>query len=268
MKLKPNFSNVRNASTSGEIMINYSERIKFKKPVFSEIKNFNIFDMHFHTVYSDGASKIKDIVKITKKTDIGVAITDHNKIKGSLKAEASGAKVIPGIEIKLKNGIDILCYFYDSAELKEFYTKEIKNKLKGIFYTRLDFEYDEFLDICEKYNCLLSFAHPGKYDLLKYKEIVNSIEVLEVINSGISRKKNMEAFNRIRKQKKSFTAGSDGHSIYEFGNAVVYSDSSDTQEFLEKIEKRKNYAVGKELRFGMKQRLFYNIKNRFSTILK
>jgi len=36
-----------------------------------------MFDMHFHTYYSDGNSKVRTVVKKANRLGFGVAITDH-----------------------------------------------------------------------------------------------------------------------------------------------------------------------------------------------
>ena len=43
-------------------------------------------DTHIHTKYSDGTGSIQDILKNAKKRGIGLAITDHNVVKGAVKA--------------------------------------------------------------------------------------------------------------------------------------------------------------------------------------
>lgn len=65
-------------------------------------------DLHVHTEYSyDGLITPKELVYYAKKRGLdGVAITDHDTIKGALKIaeEAADFLIIPGIEISSVNG--------------------------------------------------------------------------------------------------------------------------------------------------------------------
>jgi len=69
-------------------------------------------DIHTHSTYSDGYSSPHDMVKYAKKIGLdGLAITDHDIIKGSLKAlqySRDDFLVIPGVEMTAKEG-HVLC---------------------------------------------------------------------------------------------------------------------------------------------------------------
>jgi predicted metal-dependent phosphoesterase TrpH len=67
-------------------------------------------DLHMHTIYSyDGTASIPDVLARAKKEGLNViAITDHDEIRGALKAmelaPEFGIEVIPGIEISTDDG--------------------------------------------------------------------------------------------------------------------------------------------------------------------
>ena len=73
-------------------------------------------DLHIHTIYSyDGTAPVEAILRRAKEVGLNViAITDHDEIKGSLKAfvlaPCFGIEVIPGIEITTAEG-DLLALF-------------------------------------------------------------------------------------------------------------------------------------------------------------
>ena len=67
------------------------------------------YDFHTHTKYSaDGYINPKTLVKVADKAGLtGVAVTDHNTIKGGLEAKKYGNKnieVIVGSEILTDKG--------------------------------------------------------------------------------------------------------------------------------------------------------------------
>lgn len=70
------------------------------------------FDLHIHTNYSDGICTPEEVVRQAKRIGLdGIAITDHDTVKGSKKAELLAEKAglifIPGVEITTSFG-DIL----------------------------------------------------------------------------------------------------------------------------------------------------------------
>jgi len=83
------------------------------------------FDLHIHSEYSsDSFVPIKKILKFSKKIGLsGIAITDHNTIKGGLEAKKlnkSDLVIIIGSEITLNNGGELLGLFLQrEISLKE-----------------------------------------------------------------------------------------------------------------------------------------------------
>ena len=73
------------------------------------------YDLHMHTIYSrDGAIRPSDAIHIAKKRGLdGIAITDHNTIRGSkeaLKLKPRGLDIICGAEMKTDRG-DVIGLF-------------------------------------------------------------------------------------------------------------------------------------------------------------
>lgn len=178
---------------------------------------------------------MKNIVKIAKKRGLdGIAITDHNTIKGGLKAkyyETNDFKIIVGSEIKSPRG-EILGLFL-SEEIKpgEFFDiiTQIKNQ-NGIAI--FPHPYDKIRK---------SAFHPDNNDL-------RFIDGLEVYNSRcLFEGYNKKALNVVNKNSLIFTAGSDSHFSNEIGNAGIITEIED----IEMAIREKKCSV-----FGKKSYLF------------
>lgn len=238
--------------------------IIFSKPDINDLneQGYKCVDMHFHTVYSDGSATVEEILAKIRKLNIGVSIADHNEIKGCLEiAEKKTERyfIIPGIEVKSRELIDILFYFYEIEELKRFFDNEVLPNTKKFFHiSRTNIPLSKLIKLHRKYNCLISVAHPFGYSLRssltevfkKFKSQLEKSDVFEAINGGNTRKQNEKVINYIVKNNKAFTAGSDGHSIYPLGNVLTCSKAKNIKEFLDNIKTKKNIVIGMETRFG------------------
>ncbi len=135
-------------------------------PNFAELgKKYSVVDMHFHTEYShDCKTKLQDVLSHAKSLGIGVAVTDHNDIRGSLLAlEQKDLFVIPGIEVTSKNDKDILLYFYSEGDLVNFYQKYVKKNLKyhkRFRFNKTSLSIQEIIDAAHDLNAVSSVAHP------------------------------------------------------------------------------------------------------------
>jgi PHP family Zn ribbon phosphoesterase len=236
-------------------------RIELKKPDVNEIlrQGFTPVDMHVHTQYSDAKTKIESILKKAKKKRIGIAVTDHNEINGALKAARmkKGTTVIPGIEVGANDNTHILLYFYNTGELKEFYEKNIRKNLSKLRYFGTKLSTEELMDIITDYNCFSVAAHPctGSFfgilwNITKNKteeSICRRIDAVEVINGVQNIKQNLRAIKLAYQLKKSFTGGSDSHSLMQLGKVLTYSEADDIEGFIEAIRKKKNFVMGKPI---------------------
>ena len=63
-------------------------------------------DFHVHTCYScDSSITLKEVVVFAKKRGLdGVAVTDHNTVKGALKLKTRDLLIVPGIEVSTLDG--------------------------------------------------------------------------------------------------------------------------------------------------------------------
>jgi len=93
------------------------------------------WDMHVHTLWSDGSTPVKDVVKYAADAGLaGLAITDHDSmdmvLPASLEAEQYGLEMIPGVEISSMDNstgrkVHLLVYYPSKAEILQPYFDDI-----------------------------------------------------------------------------------------------------------------------------------------------
>ena len=168
-----------------------------------------IFDLHVHSKYSkDSINDPRWIIKVAKKKGLsGVAITDHDTIKGSLIAKKINNdpdfEIIPGVEIKTDIG-DIIGLWI---------TEEIKSR-----------SWEEVIDEIHAQGGVTVFPHPYRGHRA-VEEIANRVDVIEVVNARTSKELNKKAHELAMKLHKGISAGSDAHVPFEIGRGVAVINS-------------------------------------------
>ena len=183
------------------------------------------YDMHIHSKYSsDGVLEPEKIVKIATKMGLnGIAITDHNTIKGGLKAKKYENKdftVIVGSEIMTERG-EIIGLFLE---------EEVKSK-----------DVQEVISEIKEQNGIIIIPHP--FDELRHsafhptEEDAKFIDCIEGFNSRcVYQKYNEKAVDFAMKHNLMIAAGSDAHFANEIGNAGIITETEDIREALMKNE--------------------------------
>lgn len=249
-------------------------KILFRKPDFKALNKYCVVDMHFHSKHSDGINKIHSILVHAKKLGIGIAITDHNSVKGAIEAcSQDQVLVIPGIEITSKEGPHILLYFYKSQDVEDFNQKYLLPNLgKSVMYpTKLSLE--DIIKIGKKYNCVIAFAHPYSFGATgiyskdfnseKRNKLVDQVDTFEVINSENFHLWNLMAGIKAFNLGKNMIGGSDGHTLYHMGKVITYSCNSRLskklfskdninvdnirKDFLDSIKNNETKVMGKDI---------------------
>jgi len=175
------------------------------------------FDIHMHTTYSnhhfwgkDALNTPQEMVDAAIKRGLsGIAITDHQTVKGSLVAKEYAKKykhfkVITGIEIKTKAG-DLLGLGV---------THDIPDNLP----------LNETIEKIHKQGGLAIAPHPfGEFGLREcLKEKAVKADAIEVFNATSCREfQNRKARQLALKHKKVAVAGSDAHYFKVVGNAGI-----------------------------------------------
>jgi len=181
------------------------------------------FDLHVHSNYSsDGIMNTKTIIKTAIKCHLnGIAITDHNTIKGGLEAKKykiKDFKVIVGSEIMTNQG----------ELIGLFLSEEIKSK--------------NLIDVISEIkaqNGIIVIPHP--FDEMRHSalqpndEFALCIDCIEGFNSRcIFQKYNEKAIRYANKHNLPLIAGSDAHFKNEIGNAGVITECEDLREAITK----------------------------------
>lgn len=161
-----------------------------------------IYDLHVHSKYSyDSILELKTILKIAKKRKLdGIAITDHNTIKGGVAALQENRNpcldVIVGAEIKTDIG-DVIGLYLE---------EEIHSR---VFHDVVEEIHDQ--------NGIAVLAHPFRNRSNYLQNELHDVDLIEGFNARSSKRANLEAQKLALSAGKMMTAGSDAHNFFEIG---------------------------------------------------
>lgn len=168
------------------------------------------YDLHIHSKYShDSFLKPEVIINIAKKKKLdGVAVTDHNTIKGGIKTaelnKSDDFEVVIGSEIKTEYG-DVLGLFL---------TREITTK--------------KFVEVIEEIRLqdgISILAHPYRqFD--SPQNLIEQVDLVEGFNARSKKSFNTLSQELARKNNKGIIGGSDAHSLFEIGNGFTITQST------------------------------------------
>lgn len=183
-------------------------------------------DCHCHTIYSrhafwgsDALNTPLDMIKAAMKRGLdGLAITDHNTVRGSLIAKKLARRfkflIITGSEIKTKEGEIIALGIKENVpiELTIEETVEKIHDLGGIATAPHPF------------GSFIFRRCAGRKGLMA--------DAVEVYNSTLTKGQNKRALDMAQLFKKSITAGSDAHSYRNVGNAGIIVNGDPIEDIL------------------------------------
>ena len=176
------------------------------------------YDLHSHTKYSsDGFLNPEKIVKIGKKRGLsGIAVTDHDTIKGGLetkKHEDEDFKIIIGCEVSTSKGEIIGLYLNEEIKSNNFY---------------------DVIDEIKAQDGIIVVPHP--FDEWRNSASLNEedyklVDSIEIFNSRcVEAKYNQKAELFAKKNNYGMTGGSDAHFANEIGNAGVIIENDDIKK--------------------------------------
>jgi predicted metal-dependent phosphoesterase TrpH len=186
-------------------------------------------DLHIHTCYSqDGSNKPKEFAKTLKQKGFqGMAVTDHNTIRGGLKAMESATQdflVIPGIEISTSHGHLIALGV----------TEHIKAGLHP----------EETIEVIHEKGGIVVIPHPYRL-VTGIKHYFPGAEAIETFNARCSYWSNARAAKLATKLNTGRTGGSDGHTLSDAGTGYTLVENGETMEdVLAEIQKGNTRGEG------------------------
>ena len=239
-----------------------SDRVRFEKPDLESLnQTHTVVDLHFHSTYSDGLNRIDKIAAKVRKLGIGIAITDHNEIRGALEIDQyDDIFSIPGIELTVAEGSHLLVYFYETAELIRFYEREVVPHMGAGVMSSLSLTMAQAIEKSRRYRCVVIFAHPYcamytgvcnvQFSPGELQHLLALGDGVESINANNLNRWNLKCTVLGFNLDKAMVGGSDGHALNHMGRAVSYAKCARTrQDFLDAIKSKRNQVVGKEITF-------------------
>ena len=192
----------------------------------------NFFDFHVHSHFSKDSNMVpENLVRVAKKKGLlGVAITDHNTIKGGVKAKKtcdSNFFVVVGAEIRTVACEIIGLFLTEEVSSTDPFAviDEIKDQ-NGI--TVLPHPFRSFFP-----------PHPRKHQDIP-KDIFEKIDIIEAFNARSREKANQQALALASTMRKPMIAGSDAHWYRELGRGNTLIAPFTNEEDL-----RKNLLTGR-----------------------
>ncbi len=240
--------------------IENSHKIVFERPDLAELtEQYTVVDPHFHTRYSDGFNSVKAIVKRARELGIGIAVTDHNDIRGAVELHRhKNILSIPGIEITSCEGTHILVYFYDIKSLKTFYHTDIKTNMGHDIMSSTKLEMEAIIERARQFESIIVFPHPysatftgihnSYFSEERLEQLFRMVDGVEVINAENLNKWNLRSSLLGFNLDIGLTGGSDGHRLAQMGRAVCYAGCRrNRRAFLNAIKNKQTKVVGKEI---------------------
>ncbi|MDO8725112.1 MAG: PHP domain-containing protein [Candidatus Methanoperedens sp.] len=207
------------------------------------ISNSKEFDFHIHSNFSfDSILPAKKIIKTAAIRGLqGVAITDHNTIKGGLEARKVVKELKSNLQVII--GEEVRTEFGDLIGL--FLTEEIKSK-----------KFDEMVDEIKEQDGFVILPHPFKSMNLIPMDVLNKLDAIEVLNGRTHPLLNKKAQYIADKHNIPCIGGSDAHLNNEIGRIrTIFPkgvDEIDNSTILRKTLRQSKCSV-----FGKESSKFY-----------
>ena len=237
-----------------------NDRVVFDRPDLDRLnRQFTVVDLHFHSHYSDGLNAVAKIARRARKLGIGIAITDHNEIRGALEIDRyQDILSIPGIEITSAEGSHLLVYFYETGDLQRFYDLHVVPYMGHGVMSSLNLPMTQIIQRAREFECLVIFAHPYcalytgicnlQFSPNELETLFEMADGVEVVNAGNLNRWNLKCTVLGFNLGKAMLGGSDGHALNHMGRSVTYAQvPRDRRAFIDALRHGANRVVGKEI---------------------
>ena len=192
-------------------------------------------DLHIHSAFSsDGREKPKDIVTYARKMRLdGIAILDHNEIRGSLRAYEmcrgfDDFLVVRGVEVSTEAG-HIVAYGVDELIPAHLTIEETAEKIRDL-------------------GGISVAPHPHRFwSGIGGKSVTaESFAAVEVQNARCTARNNKRSRRLADRLRLGHTGGTDSHVLGEIGKAYTLFQGSPASEddVIEEIVRRRTTAEG------------------------
>ncbi len=234
-------------------------RIEFKTPDLEALSSQStVVDMHFHSYHSDGHDAIIPIAAQARALGIGIALTDHNEIRGAMElAQHRDLLTIPGIEVTSAEGSHLLVYFYTPRDLEHFFLKAVLPFMGPDVMSSTTLEMEALIEAAKRYPSVVVLPHPfsaaytgvqnSYFSEERLRSIYEMVDGVEVINAENMNKWNLKSTVLGFNLGKGVSGGSDGHRLAQMGKAVTLAeDAVCCGDFLDALKAGLTKVVGKE----------------------
>jgi len=212
-------------------------------------------DLHLHSQYSeDGIGTPKEIMNVLQKKGFnGMAVTDHNTIKGSLEALKLKPKdfvIIPGVEISTRDGHML------AIGIKENIPRNLT----------VEETVDKILDNGGIPIPPHLFRNMSGIKKNKLNSIHKKINVIEIFNGCSLPNTNIKTAKIAREYNLGGTGGSDAHepSFAGYGYTVIDTTDTNLDSILSEINKKKTWGEGTSIPLDIRrERMLLGIKQFF-----
>lgn len=212
-------------------------------------------DLHIHSQYSEDADGTpKEIMKLLQKKGLqGMAITDHNSIKGTLEALKLKPKdfvIIPGVEISTADGHLI------ALGIKEDITRGLS----------VQETLEKILDAGGTPIVPHLFRRMSGIKKEKLETIHQEVPAIEVFNGCSLPRTNIKTAKLAKEFNLGGIGGSDAHDSLYVGYGYTIIDSTDIciDSVLAKINKKKTWGEGTTIPLQIRRdRMLKSIKQFF-----
>ena len=212
-------------------------------------------DLHIHSQYSeDGTGTPQEIIKHLQKRGLnGMAITDHNTVKGGLNALKVAPKnflVIPGVEISTRDGHII------ALDVKQNILREQSAEIT----------IEKIIDLGGIPIVPHLFRSMSGIKEEKLRHVVNKISAIEVFNSCSVPQSNLKVAKIAKIYNLGGTGGSDSHNpkYVGYGYTTVNTTDLNVDKVLSEIKKKKTWGEGNTLSLDYRSdRMLKSVKQFF-----